>query len=388
MENLRVRLYGVRFGDAILISVPDRTSRGRPITRHILVDVGNVLAGEGGQDVVFRPILENVRQLTGGKPLDLYILTHEHLDHAQGLFYGAEKLGIELKARYAWLTASAAEDYYERFPEAKKRRDVYQAILGLVQASPELRTPWIDALLLNNNPAAIDACVAHLRQIAPAQRTSYVYRGCQLRRRHPFRDARFEVWAPEEDTSEYYGRFRPMSFARAQAMADQEGQSVSTEPLPPPGVDTGAFYDLVDIRRSSFVDNLLAIDYAANNTSIVFLLEWKGWRLLFPGDAEHRSWKTMDKHGQLRPVHFLKASHHGSANGVPPADLLQAILPVPAPDARPRHAVVSTYPDTYQHVPDRELLRLALEPRCELYYVDKGVVGDGEWLDVEFMPRE
>ncbi|HSJ52125.1 MAG TPA: hypothetical protein VLC52_00140, partial [Anaerolineae bacterium] len=85
MENLRVRFYGVRFGDAILISVPDRTARGNPLTRHILVDVGNVRSGEGGQDAVFRPILENVREETGGKALDLYILTHEHLDHAQGL---------------------------------------------------------------------------------------------------------------------------------------------------------------------------------------------------------------------------------------------------------------------------------------------------------------
>jgi len=208
-----------------------------------------------------------------------------------------------------------------------------------------------------------------------------------VRGRHPLRDARFEIWAPEEDTSEYYGRYKPMSFARARATGEGGAPARPPRPLPPPGVDTGAFYNLVDIRQGSYVDNLLAIDYAANNTSIVFCLEWHGWRLLFSGDAEHRSWKTMDKYGQLKPVHFFKVSHHGSANGVPPADLLEAILPAQAPDDRQRQAVVSTYPGTYQHVPDRELLRRSLEPRCQLYYVDKGLVGDGEWVDVEFPPE-
>jgi hypothetical protein len=54
-------------------------------------------------------------------------------------------------------------------------------------------------------------------------------------------------------------------------------------------VDAGAFYDLVESRRRGFEDNLLAIDAANNNTSVVLLLEWRGWRLLFPGDAEVRS---------------------------------------------------------------------------------------------------
>ena len=41
-DNLLVRMYNVRFGDAILITVPDKNpSTGRTITRRILVDVGN-----------------------------------------------------------------------------------------------------------------------------------------------------------------------------------------------------------------------------------------------------------------------------------------------------------------------------------------------------------
>jgi beta-lactamase superfamily II metal-dependent hydrolase len=98
---------------------------------------------------------------------------------------------------------------------------------------------------------------------------------------------------------------------------------------------------------------MLAIDRAANNTSVVFLLEWRGWRLLFTGDAEIRSWRTMDRHRQLRPVHFLKVGHHASHNGTPPDELLERILPRRPQDDRQRYALVSTCAGTYAGVPDR-----------------------------------
>jgi hypothetical protein len=40
MDALRVRVYNVRFGDAILVSVPDKAPGGSPELRHILIDVG------------------------------------------------------------------------------------------------------------------------------------------------------------------------------------------------------------------------------------------------------------------------------------------------------------------------------------------------------------
>jgi hypothetical protein len=44
-------------------------------------------------------------------------------------------------------------------------------------------------------------------------------------------------------------------------------------PKPPPGVDVGAFYNLVRSRQGGFIDNILAIDKAENNSSIVFCLK-------------------------------------------------------------------------------------------------------------------
>lgn len=381
MDKLRVRVYNVRFGDAILVSVPDRTASGEPQTRHILIDVGNVLSGEGGQDVVFQPVIENVLEVLDGRPLDLYVMTHEHLDHVQALLYAFEKLDLPVDVRYAWLTGSAAEDYYDRYPDARKRLLDYEAIERFLQASPERATSWIHTMMLNNNPTSTANCVQYLRNLAG--NTAYVYRGCDLEGKHPFHEARFHIWAPEEDTSDYYGRFQPMALGVTPGDGPDSEPTLAV-PMPPSGVDAGAFYDLVEIRRHGYVDNLLAIDRAANNTSVVFCLEWRGWRLLFPGDAEQRSWKTMDKHDQFKPVHFLKVSHHGSHTGLPRSKLLDKILPMPPPDNRPRRAVVSTYPDTYKDVPDKHLLETELSPRCELQCVEKGTVPDGRHVDFWF----
>ncbi len=88
---------------------------------------------------------------------------------------------------------------------------------------------------------------------------------------------------------------------------------------PPAGVAAGDFFDLVTFRATGMSANLRTIDKAANNSSVAIELEWRGWRLLFPGDAEEKSWEIMDRENQIKPVHFLKISHHGSKNGSPPA---------------------------------------------------------------------
>jgi beta-lactamase superfamily II metal-dependent hydrolase len=367
MDKLRVRVYNVRFGDAILVSVPDKAG-SKTVTRHILIDVGNVLRGEGGDDAVFEPVIKDIRKVLRGRPLDLYVMTHEHMDHVQGLLYAAKMLALPLTAKYAWLTASAAEDYYDHHPAAKKRRleaiETYDQIVRFLQASPESESPLLRTLRLNNNPQSTADCVAYLRKLAATP--TYVYRGCNLAGKHPFREAKFEIWAPEEDTSDYYGSFHPMALGMAPGNGRQASSTLVT-PLPPPGVDAGSFYNLAESRRRGYADNLLSIDSAANNTSVVFCLEWRNWRLLFSGDAEQRSWKTMWKMMRgdtpLKPIHLLKVSHHGSHNGMPIAAMLDEIMPEQPPDNRQRYAVVSTCLDTYHNVPDDDMLT-ELKKRC------------------------
>jgi hypothetical protein len=257
--------------------------------------------------------------------------------------------------------------------------EIYFAVASYLQAVPERETTWIHAVMFNNNPRRTADCVSYLRGLA--QETAYVHRDADLTGKHSFREAQFEILAPEEDTADYYGHFQPMALGVTQSGGAEPSPRV-IPPLPPAGVDAGAFYNLVGLRRRGFSDNLLAIDRAANNTSVAFTLEWRGWRLLFTGDAELRSWKTMNKHVEFEPVHFLKISHHGSHTGMPPDEVLDKLLPEsPADTERPCHAVVSTFPGTYSDVPHDETLA-ELEQRCTLH----SVVGiqDGSFLDVEF----
>jgi beta-lactamase superfamily II metal-dependent hydrolase len=387
MDSLRVRAYNVRFGDAILVTIPDRAGNGTVTKRHILIDVGNVLMGAGGQDEVFDPVVHDILRELDRRPLDLYVMTHEHMDHIQGLLWAWKERDLKLRATHAWLTASAARDYYDRFPDAKKKKlefqEAYERIALHLAATTAALPAGIESLRLNNDPRTTADCVEHLRTVG--DQTSFVSRAADVTGTHPFSEARFEIWGPEEDTSVYYGAFKPMGLPIGPTVAGSVGTgapvATSPDPVPPPGVDAGAFYNLVERRRRGIFDNLLAIDKAANNSSVVFLVEWRGWRLLFPGDAEERAWKEMAKRNQLAPVHFLKIGHHGSHNGTPDGDLLDAILPPVSPDGRPRSALVSTHEGTYNNVPDPDTLARVGE-RSTLFRI--GEAGDTVFIDLTF----
>jgi beta-lactamase superfamily II metal-dependent hydrolase len=391
-DKLVVRMYNVRFGDAILITVPDKNpSTGRTTTRRILVDVGNSPSGVGtaggGDDVVFEDVVGNILDQLDGEPLDLYVMTHEHLDHTQGLFFASAKLpdldiAHRLKVRHVWLTASADPDYYTngKHPEAEKQKrnfvEMYRRVAALMASRPAAATREFNAMLANNDPTKTGECVEYLRTLNP-DKTHYIHRTAKLRGTHPFREAKLSVWAPEEDTADYYGQFQPLDAGAVPIPAAGAKRTPVADPLPPPGVDVGAFLGLVDARRNGIADNLLAIDKAANNTSIVFALEWRGWRLLFAGDAEIRSWKTMAREGVLKPVHFLKVSHHGSHNGTPTDAIFDAILPAVAPDNRRRRAAISTWRKTYSGIPHtptntriktRATLQSTLDDPNKLFY--------------------
>lgn len=380
-DTLTVRVYNVRFGDAVLVTVPDRDpGSGKVTARRILIDVGNaplVASREGGDDAVFKPVIDDILAQLDGEPLDLYVMTHEHLDHVQGIPHAAWKLYPDdfdqrFRAHSVWLTASAAEDYYERHAEAKKQKLAFEAMHRRIQTflaiHPVPEAAAFAEYLANNDPTKTKECVEFLRGLNP-NGTSYVYRGAPLAGTHPFREAKLDVWAPEEDTSDYYGRLLPLAGADGGGTlpADSAARGAGGPPVvPPPGVDVGAFYRLVDARRNGISDNLLAIDKAANNTSIVFVLRWRGWKLLFAGDAELKSWRTMHEKKVLEPVHFLKVAHHGSQNGTPDGEVFDAVLPKKAPDDRRRQAAISTWTDTYSGIP-HEPTDARLASRCKLH---------------------
>lgn len=347
-DALTVVAYNVLFGDAILVCIPDRDGR-KTVMRHVLIDVGNVLGAPEDNSLVFRSILDDIRRRLDGRPIDLYVMTHEHMDHVQGLLC-AHTNGQEVPLiDYAWLSASASADYYEQFTQADKQRSLHLAAYERVHRIALQRgigeTNPIKAFLNNNNPRMTSHCVEFLRSVA-RKKTSYVHRDFEpvAGKTHSFKETRFSIWAPEHDTSSYYGRMRPV-------MEKKRGKLAA-----PKGVDPAAFEALLEFSRTGLGDEMIAIDRAANNTSVVFLIEWRGWRLLFTGDAELRSWRTMEQQKKLRPVHFVKVGHHASHNGTPDESILEQILPIRRPDSRRRTALVSTHENTYNGVPDNDTM--------------------------------
>lgn len=378
MPDLVVRLYNVRFGDAVLVSIPD-AENGTPVERHILFDFGNALSREGGVDAVLVPVVDDLAARLGDAPLDLYVMTHEHLDHVQGMFYAAEAHGRFIGAKQAWLTGSAAPDYYATHPDARRKRIAALAAYRLTAArlpAAALASPFLSMLLATNDTRSTKKCIDYLREkLTPAGGVRYVDRTTDLAAIQPASSATLRLLAPEEDTSDYYRSFTALADGLRlggddvvddlDLGLDPDPAAAAPEPIPPHGVDAGAFYNLLDVRHGNSASSLLSIDRAANNTSIVLLLEWHGWRLLFTGDAEKPSWRTMDRLGLLEPVHFLKVSHHGSETGMPPPEILDTLLPMPAPGAPRARAAVSTYPGNYPGVPN-ELTLTGLRARADV----------------------
>lgn len=393
MDELIIRLYNVRFGDAIFISVPDRDGNGNVQMKHILIDIGNVMSGEGGENEVFEPVINDIISILDSAPLDLYVMTHEHMDHVQGLLWYASNILTEqelmdtLQVRDSWLPVSADPDYYTSHPEAKKKFNLaansYKALKAFKSTLSKENAEQLEILLKNNNrfegvsntglsAGKTGDCVEFLRKLA-GNNTHYVYRSvgqpiadvpvCDMTGKHTFEETVFEIWGPEEDSSAYYGQFRPLAFNLSDG---GEAPMLVSDNIPPNGVDVSRFYNLVKHRNSGLYENLLAIDKAANNSSIVFYMEWGGWRLLFPGDAEERSWKEMNKASILKEIDFLKVSHHASHNGTPNIDILEKIL-TSANSANERHAAVSTFDNTYEGIPHTESLVELEELGCHLH---------------------
>ncbi|MET9272095.1 hypothetical protein [Kribbella sp. NPDC003557] len=389
MDELVVRAYNIGFGDAVLVSIPERTANAGSITRHLLIDVGNLLVGEDNADDVFIKVVSDIEARTNGV-VDLYVMTHEHLDHVQGLL-AASKAGVALSAQYAWLTGSAHPDYYETHDDARRKRRGLVDALGdprrLRQADSDA---WLAMMVRNNSLTMTQAFalttadyIDHLRTIAPASRTHYVDRTMDLTGKHPFEEAHLRLLAPEEDTSSYYGPvLHGASLAASAADGAPAVPAVDDLPSPPPGVAPGGYFDLVRARRDGIRQNVREIDKANNNTSVVLEIEWSGWRLLFPGDAELKSWQMMHDLQILRPVHFVKIAHHGSHNGTLDQHI-DDILPAAGPDGRERQALVSTHNDDWPSVPDDDTLDL-YKSRATVH--DTRTVARGSHIEIKF-PR-
>ncbi|MEZ5936491.1 MAG: hypothetical protein R3F54_32265 [Alphaproteobacteria bacterium] len=137
MADLEIQAYNVGFGDAILVRIPTEQPDAEKPFRTILIDGGNALNKEGGDDGLLLHAMRAIHDVTGGV-VDLYIMTHEHMDHVQGPLLLHNEDGKDIRAEHVWMTASAQPGYYDTHPEAKRKLQLADEVMSLIETQRPL----------------------------------------------------------------------------------------------------------------------------------------------------------------------------------------------------------------------------------------------------------
>jgi beta-lactamase superfamily II metal-dependent hydrolase len=391
-----VRVYNVRFGDCFLVSL--NTSTGE---KHVLIDFGNapsMVKEKGSKNDVFIPVANDIKSRTGGH-LDLVILSHEHLDHMEG-FLSMRNIFNPMTVDHVWMPAMSAPDYYARFPKCEQEKKARLALAALAQ-------DWKRENRFQELPAGITSLIANnVFDITNAERIDYIRKlpgdknpAHYLSRRkisgsvHKLgKEVEVQILAPEENASVYYTSADKdfwmgvaAHFAGIPAVKKHApGQRILRRP---PHMNRDEFEQLKEEVAELSWEDLMAIDKAANNTSLVVKISIGGKTMLFPGDAEVESWNIMRKKRLLRPVDLLKVSHHGSINGMP-FEGDESVVDLLLKSGKKTKAIVSTCSGVYgkggdTEIPNSRLMAL-LAKRChkELVNTEKDVKLGG-YKDVE-----
>jgi hypothetical protein len=310
-------------------------------------------------------------------------VTHEHRDHIAGFDPDFFK---NIRIENIWM--NAAMDLAH--PQAGRTLQLHAlattAMRGLASQnlalSPELQD--FVALYGIDNDGAMDT----LRTALPAANgitPKYVFAGMKPAQLGltTLVGATIKVLSPERDIDHFYLGAEADEALNSLAATNAAFKAAPTgEPKSYPANISRSDFRRLQSRLMSSALGFAELDgRVTNNTSIVLLVEWKGKRLLFVGDAEwdtrfvdgksNGAWNVMwnrRKADLNAPIDFLKIGHHGSVNATPwndredgqvtePSTILDAILPRPQGNARPTaQAVVSTMRKNYETIPRAALL--------------------------------
>jgi beta-lactamase superfamily II metal-dependent hydrolase len=389
-DQLLVRMYNVGLGDCIYLQVPDQDD-----LVHILIDCGNKFEdierlGECVADM--KADLPNAGE--GQKRLDLLVVTHPHEDHHKG--FEEEYFG-DIKIDRIWLSPA-----YDRLNPQMQGFQALQAaaqrgLQGLAgQAVGDLQVEISELLSLTKDEAIDMLCntLPEKNGIEPL----FVTADTPAEQLRIFNDPAItlKVLNPMSAIDDYYlggdGLISTPTALEAPELADRYQKIFQPEAADPPVYPKNISSRDFDRLRSGVQSNALALaniaGHAANNLSVVLLLEWKDHRLLFPGDAEWKkafngefkpgrtngAWNVMWKERQAelsQALNFLKIGHHGSDNASPwmkpdpdtgkahPInDILDHLLPLPAEGQKATaYAVASTNRTSrWPTIPDPDLM--------------------------------
>ena len=333
--SVTVRMYNVGFGDAFLVTVRD----GRQTWR-MLVDCGVHSQGRARpiETVVDAIVDELTADAAPGQPpsLDVVVATHRHADHISGFAYDR---WAQVRVGEVWLPF--VEDPED--PDAVRIRSSHQ--LAAEQLSSAFRDDGgraplealVDAFAVNalGNDDSMDRLhgrngrgflgehtVRFLPSIDPGGNT--IDTG--------LRDVLVHVFGPPRDPAQLKVMDPPKNVEWLVRDAQQQAAGDVAAPLfgaafvvaqPTPALHR----QRTQLRLTSTVDldslvqAAAVLENALNNTSVFLLLDVRGVKLLFPGDAQQGAWDhVLDdrvKRVMLSDLAFYKIGHHGSHNATP-----------------------------------------------------------------------
>jgi beta-lactamase superfamily II metal-dependent hydrolase len=146
-SGVKVRMYRQGHGDCFLLAF--RGSRGKPV--YVMIDCGYKPGSNGDKYGLGRwdEIVESIRAATGGR-IDLFVITHEHQDHVNGLWKKTDPYFADFEIGAAWFAWT--EDPNDALAKELRRRHGDQ-LLGIIAARNQLaaqggdQADWLDAFL-------------------------------------------------------------------------------------------------------------------------------------------------------------------------------------------------------------------------------------------------
>jgi beta-lactamase superfamily II metal-dependent hydrolase len=368
--TIEIRMYNVGFGDAFRITV----RRGGQTWR-MLVDCGVHSQGAA------RPLKESVKNIIsdlkqdcGGTPhLDVVVATHHHRDHIRG-FAADDWTEVEVDEVWVPFVEDETDEDAKRLRAAQtatarklaaligERRNKLAANTkamemltlamamahnsrgnaratdrllgrGITFAKQKHAVRYLPDIDKSNNTIRFDKCgvVAHilgpprdaamLKKMDPPKNAGWLTLNLD-----DVVDAQVDDDEDEQDTVATNGKATtPSDGDKPESDWRLFNKSFVLTDL------THVPAELVDAKRKLRLHalgndiGLLAaasvLEQSVNNTSLFFVLDVAGVRLLFPGDAQYGAWESVRNDPKsldlISNVDFYKMGHHGSHNATP-----------------------------------------------------------------------
>jgi beta-lactamase superfamily II metal-dependent hydrolase len=410
--TVTVRMYNVGFGDCFLITI----TRGVQVWR-MLVDCGVHSQGHATINGVTRNISDVVQTViadltalapAGSPPhLDVVVATHHHQDHISG-FAVDEWTSVDV----GQVLVPFVEDANDPDAQALRNGLVSTAaqIHGVIEARANAKSGNLSAPLALANSLALNSMgnakatdrllsrngtqfkntppVTYVPDLDPAKNViALPIEGVRIHLLGPSRDPKqlalmdppaSAQWLQLDPDQNPDDDETPTMFAPIYVVADEDIRS-----LPSELTDARASLRLTQLSTDddALLEAAAVLERSVNNTSVYFVLDVAGTRLLFVGDSQEGAWQhVLDDPAAkalVSNVAFYKIGHHGSHNATP-KPFVESVLGDGAYAMLP-WGLVKRWQDT---IPKAELLTALAQHNTHLVRADAPVAAPHE-VDVD-----